>query len=213
MRSYLKLLKIAPEITRPEQEAQKAGADGSSTGKKPRGFSAPGAFGLTGRSVGKQVRPWTVTFIVFSDPASNLLYIPAGAFLPFFHAGYISPVKTHIDLFQLPFPIDIVLVHFGDPRGAAVTGGGDITKRICDDLLAFFFCCIPDQQRLHMAFHSFPDYHDIMPRIFGIRRFPKDPSARLLPVLSAGHRRIPVYITTKREKNALLSDVLKHVRI
>ena len=50
MRSYLKLLKIAPEITRPEQEAQKAGADGSSTGKKPRGFSAPGAFGMTGRS-------------------------------------------------------------------------------------------------------------------------------------------------------------------
>ena len=105
-------------------------------------------------------------------PVRSASHIPAFFLLWSFIAGNISRPERHVDLFQFPFSVNIVLVHIRQAGRTAIAGTVAVAKRIRYDLLPFFFRCVFYQQRFNhhantplTAWHSrqrfrlFPFYH------------------------------------------------------
>ena len=71
------------------------------------------------------------------------------------YARFITCPEFHVDVADLLFAVNIILIHLGKPGHASVTGSVDIAYGFGNYLLTFFFRCVFYKYRVHM--HYFMD--------------------------------------------------------
>ncbi len=94
----------------------------------------------------------------------------------------IVGAEFHIDIPDLALSVYIVLIHVGKTCHAAIAVAVDISYRLFDYLLTFFFCCVLYQYALH--FLPLPPFLPDPP-VRGLPAYPPGlpvlPAAEVLP--------------------------------